>query len=93
MKPSGEAGMMLAKLVLTVGVVSAVVIFQVDGSNWKFWSVWAAFPETFRPPEELRDHSPPHRPHQGRGHTPSELCRVASDVIFWMFVLFRNLLL
>lgn len=91
MKPSGAAGMMLAKLVLTVGVVSAVVTFQVDGSNWKFWSVWAAFPETFCPPEELPDPPPP--PPQRRGHTPSELCPVVSDVFFWMFVLFRILLL
>lgn len=73
MKPSGAAGMMLAKLVLTVGMVSAVVTFQVDGSNWKFWSVWAAFPETFCPPEELPELPPPP---QRRGHTPSELCRV-----------------
>lgn len=81
--------MMLAKLVLTVGVVSAVVIVQVDGSNWKFWSVWATFPETFCPSEELPDPPTPQR----RGHTPSELCRVVSDVFFWMLVLFQNLLL
>lgn len=69
MKPSGAAGMMLAKLMLTVGVVSAVVIFQVDGSNWKFWSVWAAFPETFRPPEELPDPPTPPSP-PGAGPHP-----------------------